>query len=130
MVPSTLGRFSPVALVAGLLLVLLSLTAAAQGRASAEAAAGIAQLSVTVRDSTGVVPGATVMLQPQPDGAARQGVTDGEGRLVFDRVSAGAYRVVASFPGFADVRLDDLTLAAGDDRSADLTLTLVQFSSQ
>ena len=77
------------------------------GATNPDTATGAARLVITVRDSYGVVRGSSVTLVPLPGGSTRSGITDAEGRFVFDGVPVGDYRLVASFPGFADVRSDD-----------------------
>lgn len=106
------------------------LFAALPSLSSAQPASDAARLSVTVRDTSGVVPGATVSARTAGSDAAQRVVTDAEGRAVFAALAAGTYDVRAEFPGFADTERRGLTLAAGADESLDLAMTLVQFSSE
>lgn len=97
---------------------------------TSRAADNPARLIVTVQDSHGVIPGAAVTVVSDGASPTYDGITDAAGRHVFEALPPGTYHIVASFGGFADVRQDDLRLAGGEERSVNLTLTLVQFSSQ
>lgn len=87
-----------------------------------------ARLTVTVKDTFGVIPGAAVRVAAK-DGAAAvaRGTTDDQGLLELPALAAGEYVVRASLPGFADVE-QAVTLAAGEDKAVQLTLRQAQFS--
>lgn len=110
-----------------LTLVLLSTFASSPARAQSSDTSG---LTVTVHDNYGVVPGATVTVTRQGSTAAWRAATDAEGRAVFDSLPVGTYDATASFTGFADTRQEAIDVRADARPAIDLTLTLVQFSSQ
>lgn len=110
-------------------LVWLILTAALLPATAAAQPPNSAAVTITVHDTDGVIPGAAVTLARAGDTPLRA-VTDAEGRAVFDGVPAGRYDAAASFAGFADTHQRDVVISAGEKQALDLTLSLVQFSSQ
>lgn len=113
--------------VRGLLLAFLAVFLCAVATARPAGAAEGA-LSVSVRDNYGVIPRAAVRATNAETGASHRAVTDGKGVASFV-LPAGTYAVRASFPGFAETAEPGLTLAAGEQRTLDLTLTQAQFST-
>src|SRR5262245_31267530 len=69
--------------------------------AIAGAQAGTADISGTVRDSTGaVLPGVTVEISNAASGQSRQIITDGDGAYVAPLLPLGEYTIRAELPGF------------------------------
>jgi len=93
------------------------------------AAATEGSLSVTVRDNYGVIPRAAVRVTGAETGAGHRAMTDARGVARFTGLPAGTYEVRATFPGFAETAEQGLALAAGEERTLDLTLTQAQFST-
>ena len=85
-------------------------------------------LVVRVHDTSGVLPGATVVLT-RGGGGARAGAAGADGTVRFERLLPGTYEVRASLPGFADAVQRDVTIAAASERSVDVTLSVVQFAT-
>ena len=96
---------------------------------------------MTVRDNSGVIPGATVtatapLAATTPTAPPAQTVpvvtayTDAQGVAVLDSLAAGAYDVRVTFPGFADATRGSVSVTAGRPESIEVTLTLPQFSSE
>jgi iron complex outermembrane recepter protein len=78
------------------------------------------QLRGRVIDDSGLeMPGTVVVLTNQSTGAARQAVTDREGRFAFPAVPDGTYALTAAFPGFRRVELTGLAIRDGDTRTLD-----------
>ena len=94
----------------------------------AAAADSTATLAVTVKDNAGVLPGATVYLI-SADGKTRAAGTDSSGTARFASVASGAYEVRASLVGFADEVVSGVSLASGEAKELDATLSQVQFST-
>src|SRR5688572_29594223 len=95
----TISKYAAAAIVA------IALTTSA-----ARAQEGRGRIIVKVHDSTGVIPGATVVATttsapgttvPAPS-ASVTASTDGEGVAVLDGLAAGSYDVRVMFTGFAD----------------------------
>jgi outer membrane receptor for ferrienterochelin and colicins len=105
--------------------------AAGAGRA-VRAQEGRGRIDVTVRDNTGVIPGATVIarVSATTDGPADTALTDDQGVAVIDGLIAGAYDVRVTFPGFADAARNGVDVTEGQPQAIDVTLTLPQFSSE
>lgn len=113
-------------------LVGLALTLALSGlgsAAQAQSAEGTAALTVTVRDTYGVIPGASVRVTPIDAGGAFRATTDANGVASFAALPAGSYDVRAAFSGFAETEEKGLALGAGEQRALDLTLSQAQFST-
>jgi outer membrane receptor for ferrienterochelin and colicins len=100
--------------------------------AGARAQEGRGRITVTVRDTTGVIPGATVVATTtnEPAGPVVTALTDAQGVAVLDGLTAGAHDVRVTFPGFADAARNNISVTAGRPQSLDVTLTLPQFSSE
>src|SRR5262245_36314995 len=96
--------------------------------ASAQGGEGTAGITVTVKDSYGVIPGASVRVTNKDSQAASRAVADSSGSAAVSRLPAGTYAVRASLTGFADAE-QSVTLAAGEQKSVELLLTLAQFST-
>ena len=104
-------------------LILVLATVLLTGAGSALAADGA--LQVTVRDLFGVIPDATVRID-DGTGETQRALTDRTGVATFSAVASGTYTVRASFSGFADAEQNDVTVAAGETRDVELTLSLAQ----
>jgi outer membrane receptor for monomeric catechols len=113
----------PTARSAGFVLSLL----AAALPAIADAVDG--SLSVTVRDSYGVVPRAAVRATNAATGASLRVVTDDAGLARFAALPAGRYEVRAAFPGFADAAEPAVALAEGEAKSLELVMGVAPLST-
>jgi outer membrane receptor for ferrienterochelin and colicins len=110
-----------------------------------------ARLTVTVRDSSGVLPGAIVTLRPAGSAAApvsataaspaststaptrgelRSAATDAQGSAVLDNLEAGTYDLHVTFPGFADAHRAKVAVGATSTPTIEIVMTLPQFSSE
>lgn len=68
--------------------------------------------SGTVTDPTGaLIPNATVILESVDRGLRRDAISDAAGRYNFPQVQPGRYRLVARATGFAEVVVNDVSLA-------------------
>ena len=103
--------------VFALAILLLPATVFAQG----------ATLSGSVRDSSGVVPGATVTLSVG-DSDLAVATTDLRGVFRFERLTAGAYRVTVAHPGFEKITRD-VTIGATNLPSVDFVLAVERFTT-
>ena len=103
--------------VFALAILLLPATVFAQG----------ATLSGSVRDSSGVVPGATVTLSVG-DSDLGVATTDLRGVFRFERLTAGAYRVTVAHPGFEKITRD-VTIGATNLPSVDFVLAVERFTT-
>lgn len=92
--------------------------------------ANVGRVVITVRDNAGILPGAQVRLLAVDGGVSLSAMTDREGRAVFEGVPAGSYRARASLTGFVDSAEVAVEVVAGAERTADLQMSLVQFSSE
>jgi Carboxypeptidase regulatory-like domain len=86
-----------------------------------------ASISGTVMDQTGaVIPGASVVLsrgpQAKPEVITPEVITDDKGIYAFRALDAGTYTLTVTAPNFAAQSLTDITLAAGQELSLDVTL--------
>lgn len=95
-----------------------------------QAAPGAGRLVLTVRDNWGVLPGALVRVTDQATPAVRTATTDADGRAVFTDLAPGHYRARAALSGFVDSAELAVEVVAGEERTGDLVLSLVQFSSE
>ena len=87
-------------------------------------------LSGTVTDPSGaLIPNATVTLSSPGNPGISEKATSA-GRYTFTSLPPGVYTLVAAFPGFADKTVPSVTLAAGQRRSLDLTLTIATQQQQ
>lgn len=68
------------------------------------------------------VAGASITLRLPVAGQERATTTSADGAYRFDNVSAGSYRLSAASPGFS-AETKELTLAAGEQRETEITLT-------
>lgn len=93
------------------------------------AAAADGSLSVTVRDSYGVIPRAAVRAANAATGVGQRAVTDAQGVARFGALPAGTYELRASFPGFADAAEPAVVLADGEAKSLELVLGVAQLST-
>ena len=69
---------------------------------AAQAREGGAVLTVTVKDSYGVIPGASVRVVAKDTQASQRLVAGPDGTAAFTGLAAGSYEVRGSFSGFAD----------------------------
>ena len=95
-----------------------------------QSAGGSGRAVLTGRDNWGVLPGATVRLTGPTSTTVRSAVTDADGRAVFGDLAPGTYRARASLTGFVDSADVAVEVAAGQEKTADLVLAMVQFSSE
>jgi len=89
-------------------------------------------LRITVRDLTGVIPGASVsVVRPgTPATPVAQSVTDADGVAVVQPLAAGTYDVRVTFTGFADASRTAVVVAAGASVPLEVTMTLPQYSAE
>ena len=112
-------------------LAMCALVALTPGAARAQTPSANGQLTVTVRDTTGVLPGAVVTLVRRDASAAVvRRVADAVGDVVFADLAPGTYDVTAAFSGFADARAAGVSVGAGAPARLELVLGVVQFSSE
>ena len=95
-------------------------------RAGADPAPPTGSVVVTVRDTTGVIPGASVRLVPAI-GPPVSVVSDERGQARFDAVPAGDCDVSATVQGYADATRR-LAVQAGQGHDVELALSVGQFS--
>ncbi len=93
---------------------------------SAAAWAQTSTLSGTVKDPTGAVVGQAIVSLTDAKSTKKQAVADAAGAYSFSGLTAGAYVVEVTAPGFAAFK-KDTTVAAGE-QTLDLSLTLAQES--
>lgn len=86
-------------------------------------------LVVRVQDTTGVLPGASVTITGRADRTTWRATADGEGRARFEHLPPGVYDVTASLEGFAAAERRGVVVAPGQERDADVMLTVVQFAT-
>jgi len=80
-------------------------------------------VSGVVTDTTGaVIPGAKVTLVDQNKGFRFSTTSDSGGRYVYPSVAPGVYTVIAEMTGFAKTERTNITLNAGENPTANLTL--------
>lgn len=78
----------------------------------------------SVRDTTGVLPGALLTLTHAGTGASRTAETNASGEYVFSAVPPGLYRLNGELTGYKKVIRDPLSIGAQDFLTVDLTLEL------
>ena len=102
-------------------LIGLSLIAAVPGVSIAQVGAGA--VTVVVADQEGAaVPGATVTLTAVATNAARRALTDAAGRVVFQALSPGGYRLRVDLAGFRPLTRDGVRVATGETVPLDIRL--------
>src|SRR5262249_44417135 len=81
------------------------------------------RISGAAYDPSGaIVGGATVrVLNPQTE-AVREALTDEKGFYLVDSLLPASYNVVVSMPGFAELKVSDIKIGGGEQRSLDLHL--------
>ena len=84
----------------------------------------------TVRDTTGVVPGATVRITNVETEQTQNLVTNGSGYFEAPLLQAGQYRVVVEMPGFKTLAQSNITLSVGQALTLPLTLEIGQVSER
>jgi hypothetical protein len=87
-------------------------------------------ISGTVEDATGVVPGATVTITGVDTGASLQLVTNGRGYFEAPLLQPGNYRVAVSMTGFKTLTRTGIVLAVGQQVSLSLKLEIGQLTEQ
>lgn len=112
------------------LLLLLCASLVASTAVAGQSPAGVGRVVLTVRDNWGVLPGATVRVADPASSSVRTATTDADGRAVFADLAPGTYRARAALHGFVDSAEQAVQVVAGEERTADLVLSLVQFSSE
>jgi uncharacterized membrane protein len=112
-------RFSLAAVL--LILALVAVPALAQQKS---------QLTVNVSERGGVVPRAVVTLVGPTEGEATRRVTDDGGRVIFGDLAPGTYKIKVNYVGFAPYAGEAFELAAGEQKTVDVVLTLAQFSGE
>ena len=89
-------------------------------------------LTVTVRDTTGVIPGASVTATPEggPAGEPVRAITDDEGVARLGPLAPGTYQLRVSVAGFADAERRGVVVGGAGPVSLGITMRLPQFSEQ
>src|SRR5262249_3766228 len=83
------------------------------------------RIAGTVSDTSGgVLPHAIVIATSVSTQASRQTEADDKGHFAIDDLLATTYEVVASMPGFSDVKVSDVVLGAGQERTVQFRLPL------
>jgi len=123
MLPRPLPAAGPACLVAALAAAALVISL---GSASAQETC---TLVVRVQDTTGVLPGASVVIARRADRATWRAAADGEGRARFERLPPGVYDIKSSLQGFADAERRGVEVAPGEERAAEVTMTVVHFAT-
>ena len=98
-------------------------------RAVAEPAAPPTSLTVTVRDTYGVIPRAEVRVLAADGRLAARGAADDRGVATFAGLANGTYEIRASSPGFADAEKKGVAVAASAPQSVELALTVASLST-
>ena len=105
---------------AALLCVLAPWSAAAQQDAGT--------LRVLVQDSTGVVPGATVVVTNTATNGSTTQLSNEQGYAVFSPIPRGTYTVNVNLTGFNEVRVSNVTIAVSQNRQLPVTMTLANIA--
>ena len=96
--------------------------------AHVQAQTGAASITGLLRDSSGAaIPGVVVHVVNQQTSASNESVTDEQGRYQVASLGPGPYRVEATLDGL-DPAVNQVTLAAGQATTLDLTLSLARLS--
>jgi hypothetical protein len=89
--------------------------------AAAQSSSGRAAIIGRTTDGTGAaIPRAEVTLKETQTGITRTLKSDAAGLYSFPSVSVGTYTLVSSAPGFAETRVEDITLQVGDTAEINL----------
>jgi hypothetical protein len=108
------------ATAAVVLSLLVPLAAAAQQDAGT--------LRVLVQDSTGVVPGAEVVVTNDATNVATTQVSNDQGYATFSPIPRGTYTVAVSLAGFSPVRVSNVTIVVSQNRLLPVTLALANIA--
>jgi hypothetical protein len=115
--PRLRHRCAPFRLTAAVLLSLvIPWVAAAQQDAGT--------LRVLVQDSTGVVPGAEVVVTNDATNVATTQVSNAQGYATFSPIPRGTYTVGVTLAGFSPVRVSNVTIVVSQNRLLPVTLAL------
>src|ERR1035437_4006724 len=83
-------------------------------------------LTGTVADPSGaVIPGAAISIANAQTGAARDAVSDTQGRYTMERLTPGTYTLTAKAAGFADVVLATVELLVNQPATRTITFEKV-----
>lgn len=89
----------------------------------------VAGIRGTVLDPLGaVIPGATVELINGAGGFEARTTSSDEGEYSFERIASGTYVLKASRAGFANLKIEQLILKSGEDKTEDLTLQVAEIT--
>src|SRR5256714_2623622 len=103
--------------LAGLVIVLLAGSAAAQGQSSAVQGR-------VVDESGAALPGVTIVVTHMGSGVFRQVVSNGDGSYFLTGIVPGPYRITAELGGFRKYERSDLLLTVGNTATLDITLAV------
>src|ERR1035437_1203246 len=79
-------------------------------------------LTGTVADPSGaVIPGATISIVNAQTGAARDAVSDTQGRYTMQQLTPGTYTLTAKASGFSDVVMDKVELLVNQPATVPIT---------
>src|SRR4051812_1786415 len=87
-------------------------------------------ISGTVKDSQGVVPGATVTVTSADTGVSQPLVTNSSGYFEFPLVQPGAYQIAVAMAGYKSVTRPGIVVAVGQQVSVQFVLELGQITEQ
>src|SRR4051812_17384254 len=87
-------------------------------------------ISGTVKDSQGVVPGATVTVTSADTGVSQPLVTNSSGYFEFPLVQPGAYQIAVAMAGYKSVTRPGIVVAVGQQVSVQFVLELGQVTEQ
>ncbi|MBI3939446.1 MAG: TonB-dependent receptor [Acidobacteria bacterium] len=90
-----------------------------------------ATISGTVHDATGaVLPGVSIAVESTETGRSQESVSDDQGRYRVAGLPAGAYRVVASLPGFKKAVRGGIQLTVAQSATVDLSLQIGEIAEE
>jgi hypothetical protein len=94
-------------------------------RLAAQSESGRAAITGRVADSSGAaIPKAAITVVDMQTGQTRNLVSDGAGLYSAPSLTVGTYTVTATFPGFADTRVENVTLTVGQTATINLTMSV------
>jgi iron complex outermembrane receptor protein len=99
--------------------------ASAQSQSGENSPHATGRIAGVLKDPSGaVVQGANILVRNLATGMSESRVTDQLGRFAFDGLFVGRYQVTATAAGFSNAVIDDLSVAAGKETNADVSLVV------
>jgi hypothetical protein len=109
---------------------ILATLAAAPMAAAAQSESGRASIAGRIADSAGAaIPHATITITATQTGFVRTLQSDDVGLYSVPSLDVGTYSLSATAPGFAENRVDSLTLSVGQSAEINLVMTLASVSN-